>query len=39
MNKTVKKKIHRQLIKFQNKLGKKIGKVTWMEWKAENGHK
>lgn len=36
MNKTQKKKIHRQLIKLQNKFGKVIGRAAWQQWKAEN---
>jgi hypothetical protein len=31
-----KKKIHRQLIKLQNKFGKVIGRAAWQQWKAEN---
>lgn len=38
MNKTLKKKINRQLIKMQNKFGKQIGRVAWQQWKLENGY-
>jgi hypothetical protein len=36
MEKTLKKKINRKLIKFQNQLGKGPGKVEWLRWMKEN---
>jgi len=35
----MKNKVHTMLIKFQNRFGKIVGRVAWMEWKLENGIK